>query len=220
MTDERPILFSAPMVRALLDGTKTQTRRVVRLAEGDVLHCVDGHPWRSNLHGMRRVACPYGAPGDRLWVKETWCAGAWFNPLTPTQIGLDSGYTRERVALKYLADDARRGPWREHDVEGKTRAPIHMPRWASRITLQVTDVRVQRVQTITDDDARAEGVERGEYQGQPMHWRNYLADSPVDWCRTPRESFFTLWDSINGKRPGCAWGDNPWVWAITFERVT
>lgn len=156
---ERPIIFSGAMIRALLEGRKTQTRRVVR-----------------TTYRIEQVKCPYGKPGDRLWVRETWAGGI---PGCESQ----GGYS-------YKADHitGNDGPF-----EIKWRSPIYMPRNASRITLQVADIRVERLQSITEQDAIAEG----------------LKESPVN-------AFHALWDSIHadGKYP---WDSNPWVWVIEFN---
>jgi hypothetical protein len=172
---ERPILFSAPMVRALLSGRKTQTRRVAKARkEGDIT-------WRTN------PICPYGQPGDVLWVKETWrpCStgGAWYRA---TRLGDDPG------------------PWRPS---------IYMPRWASRITLRLTSVRVERLQAISEEDANAEGVD--ELDGWMDEARLVAASvrlrAPMEDART---WFAALWESIHGE---FAWDANPWVWVLGFK---
>ncbi len=220
---ERPILFSAPMVRAILDGRKTQTRRVVTV--GDVVEeRDDGTPWpyfttwTHGDDGSPWASCPYGAPGDRLWVRETWRYADWTEDGQPW--------------IRYAADDARRlcervssewaarvaDIWAELSsaenvsVDGraadrKWRQSIFLPRWASRITLAVTAVRVERLQEISEADAIAEGVLRtgGRAQLQPNHFR------------PARELFSELWDSINEDR--APWASNPWVWVVEFKRV-
>lgn len=158
---ERPIMFSAPMVRAILAGRKTQTRRVVRF--------------------LPPRPCPYGVPGDRLWVRETWCAD-----------GLDDG----SAPLYHFRADG------DHDPEATWRPSIFMPRTACRIVLDVTGVRIERVQDISEADAKAEGP---ELLPDPMQ------DTPRRW----RDSYRTLWDSINGKR--APWDSNPWVWVVEFK---
>jgi len=203
MTD-RPIIFSAPMVRALIGGTKSQTRRILR------------HPQRANLSIAPSVRTdhpewiafdhPKGGPltcarwpyriGDRLWVRETWgltgaCAAA-----RPSEFSNPSVALRGNVAFRAngCGYDAVSQAWRPS---------IHMPRWASRLTLTVTDVRVQRVQEITPADAIAEGI-------RPS------ANSQTIDCDTPNpiDGFRALWNSIHGID---AWGANPWVAAITFD---
>jgi hypothetical protein len=202
---ERPILFSGPMVRAVLDGRKTQTRRVVK-HPGDFLGAGGRHGgdwddprlwgWEDPEHpshfivlarepepGDVPVRCPYGVPGDRLWCRETWAPAVD-----------DNG----RFAF-YAASNPDPSPF-----SFRWRPSIHMPRWASRISLEIAEVRVQRLREIGAADIVAEGI----HPIGPEHHPKVL-----------RDDFRTLWDSINGKRPVCAWDDNPWVWAISFRRL-
>jgi hypothetical protein len=185
---ERPILFSGTMVRAILDGRKTQTRRVITRVVWanptyDAQTFMDINPvHRANPSGL----CPYGDPGDTLWVRETFAkryADAQRDPADGIIYRADGGLA----------------------VEPRWTPAIHMPRWASRLTLRITAVRVQRVQDITAEDAHAEGILRG-----PTFGDRDIFD---------RALFAKLWDSINAKR-GYSWDSNPWVWALTFERVT
>jgi hypothetical protein len=162
---EHGILFSAPMVRAILEGRKTQTRRVL-------------NPMHISVTG-ELLRWPYGDRGDRLWVRETW------------RVGSDN-------RVHYRAD--------EPDGGGPWRPSIFMPRGASRITLVVTDVRPERLQDISEGDAEREGVDGPSCSDEAYGWY-------------PSGSFRDLWISLNGKRPGCSWADNPWVWVLTFERV-
>lgn len=194
---ERPILFSAPMVRAILAGTKTQTRRAVRPVGNDGGFVLQDYgrgwwPYRSDdgespMKGDNEIphACPYGLPGDRLWVRETW----GFNPDFPGLLG-------------HVCFRADRG----HEHDGiNWRPSIHMPRAASRITLEVTGVRVERLQSISEADAIAEGVQRtagGSWLPGP--------------CDHPEWAYHQLWDQINGDG---AWAANPWVWAVSFRVV-
>lgn len=172
---ERPILFSAPMVRAILDGTKTQTRRVVKNKP------YTGEP----------AKCPYGAAGDFLWIREKW-----------QRLRDAAG----RQIVEYCA-----GPFLL-DVETHKRwhPSIHMPRWASRITLEVTGVRVERLQDISESDAIAEGIERNVFNDE---WSGYGQFHGA--ALTPKGSYRALWESING--PG-SWDANPWVWVVEFTR--
>ena len=199
---ERPILFSGPMVRAILDGSKSQTRRVMKpqpewvnenagcgIATGggimpsprnDWLH------WRGSRLFRPEPRCPYGLPGDRLWVRETWRVSSAHDSLPPKSIPVGDG-------IEYAADKT------PDYLLGKSRPSIHMPRWASRILLEITDVHVERVQDISDRDARDEGAEQiGDCEGA------YVA------------GFRRLWESINGPD---SWSANPWVWVVEFRRI-
>lgn len=193
---ERPILFSGPMVRAILEGRKTQTRRACKpyLQCYDTVSC-DSKKTDFDFHfrdGIGQlIQCPYGKPGDRLWVREAFVPNYF-----------DGG------RMGYKAD------WNEtaaeYCPEPKWKPSIHMPRAASRILLEITDVRVERVQDISEEDARAEGVEQ---------WPdgNYKAYTKQQGKLThARDSFRTLWESINGPE---SWDANPWVWAFTFKKI-
>lgn len=202
MTD-RPILFSAPMVRALLDGTKTQTRRVAKFITEDAAGDFSAKTSFGGVIGMSEHAVAFHAAyfspwqiGDRLWVRETWRATERWDGHAPSKIPV--GY----MPIEYLATPA---PPREM---GKTRAKIHMPRWASRLTLTVTDVRVERLQDISAADAIAEGIESDE-----DYWLDYIYPTIRKFV-DPRDSYRSLWDSINGDG---AWEQNPWVVALTFD---
>ena len=187
---ERPMLFSAPMVRALLAGTKTQTRRELApdlfvSGGGAVVRMVSVGPATT---GIQEVRCPYG--GSRLWVRETWAAPHTYDHLPPRLIPQDA-------RIHYAATEERGGLlWRPS---------IHMPRWASRITLEVTGVRVERLQDISIADAMAEGVVETN--------ANLRGLEP---CMEWRYSYEDLWRQING--PG-SWDANPWVWVIEFRRT-
>ena len=217
---ERPILFSAPMVRALLDGSKTQTRRIVKPQWADVdavsqmpcldryLKCVvsgDSGIWEDE-HGLNeRRKCPYGVPGDRIWVRETWKLARYGYYGPPPASPEDSA----SAMVQYRADDAKQlvpaGDVKMAKMTGAWRPSIFMPRWASRLTLEVTAVRVERLQEISEEDAKAEGVRADSW------------DYPVS-TRPATSAYRTLWDSLNAKR-GYGWAVNPWVWKISFRRV-
>jgi hypothetical protein len=199
---ERPILFSAPMVRALLDGRKTMTRRVVKPQPPfDCSYAING----ARTHALcyqtsktlknavwvpptpkstdHRLPCPYGQPGDRLWVRETFA-------LEP------KSYAGDKVI--YRAD--------EKPTSGAWKPSIFMPRWASRITLEITGVRVERLQDITTADIDAEGVDNGHTNR--MMGKRHEAMQSMAWE--------ALWKSINGAE---SWQANPWVWVIEFRRI-
>jgi hypothetical protein len=238
---ERPVLFSPPMVRALLDGSKSQTRRIVKWPRAAFLHgrtplidrtFKDGAPGAEYIHcaygsgdlgddyQSSRVFCPYGDPGDRLWVKETWSTSKSLDDKSPSAIALQSaqaGYERPWAPLRYAADD-RIVNWDPSiwGDAGKTRVSIHMPRWASRITLEVTGVRVQRLQDISEANAKAEGVSLAQLSG--IGDEQSIIDSKKTKGSHPRTlAFAILWDTINGDR--ASWRSNPWVWIVEFKRI-
>ena len=204
MLKERPILFSAPMVRALLAGTKTQTRRVCKPQPIADARFVGGHylPATKRNPGQEisveapyvHIACPYGQRGDRLWVRETWRR--------------DIDKIDGARLVQYRADDAIvEAPRTYFDLPSAGWIPsIHMPRWASRITLEVTGVRVERLQEISEADAIAEGVNvHPDHHGKPR-----------TSIYSPVQAYRDLWESING--PG-SWEANPLVWVVEFKRV-
>ncbi len=227
----RPMLMSAPMVRAILAGTKTQTRRVVKPQPQRVDGGVpfgDAPAWAHAEPGCAVMRCPYGKPGDRLWVRETW---GYFDPdcsgyeeeiedrgkgpgLHCAPEMMQEGHPlrdfwRRRVAYAATWEEPKfgNGP----DKPSRWRPSIHMPRWASRITLEVTGVRVERLQDISVADAIAEGIERsGE-----CNWRDYL-DHPSNDFANARRSYRSLWEQINGPD---SWESNPWVWVVEFKRL-
>jgi len=234
MTD-RPILFSGEMVRAILDGRKTQTRRVMKPqpsfnSGGPILDYGGGELDYVEPHWVFPKTCKYGKEGDLLCLRETWRVAAWKEC---GHIAVDYRASPENVRTPWVtvpddqwcrlwqqsSDDARRAgeaglgstrrdgdgwKWDRGDSPCRWRPSIYMPRWASRITLRITDIRVERLQDITEDDARAEGCD------PVVH-----PDGAVD-CGTRKTTFASLWNKING--PG-AWDANPWVWVVSFERV-
>ena len=197
MGKERPILFSGPMVRAILEGRKTQTRRIVKpQPDENGLSFMPNAPldWRDDVHGdwnpwkgetpdgdtwRGRVQC---WPGDRLWVRETWMRSP------NAHLGMPPIEYKATSSNQFIEE------W-----PGYWKPSIHMPRWASRINLAVVSVRVERLQDCSITDALAEGIVTDD------EW-------PVD----PRDSYRSLWESING--PG-SWDANPWVWVIEFKRI-
>lgn len=233
---ERPLLMSGPMVRATLAGRKTQTRRVVLpqptspAVLDDVSACMkaeigsaleDRRPycmWMTDKpredgngfveHGVR---CPYGAVGDRLWVRETWAARGTH---TDRQSIAEIDVNRSHFEIWYAADcyDDQGRERFNLDFLGRWRPSIHMPRGLSRLALEITDVRVERVQAISREDAIAEGVEAHDDDGV-----TYYGPFGKGHC-DPAYAYARLWDSLNANR-GYAWERNPWVWALTFRRV-
>lgn len=224
---ERPILFSGPMVRAILAGNKTQTRRVVK-------EPIIG--WLDNANGSHKVMdgkvynysfdqhlgdCPYGQPGDRLWVREAFRFAASLDRLSPNDVGekaLDAGYNTPWAPTQFEADGHRTGSWRGFDTPpavtkpGKLRPGIHMPRWVCRLVLEITSVRVERLNEISETDARAEGISDGGCTSCGMPEPCNCLDPKPD----ARESFVHLWMSINGTD---SWHANPWVWVVEFRRA-
>lgn len=235
----RPILFSAPMVKAILEGRKTQTRRVIKPqpASHMILDVVlpngegPNDPCaavRFTSHGNGDVSswgCPHGRPGDLLWVRETW-----------QKSGMGWGNDLPVGKIHYRATDA--GEWKSY--WGGWKPSIHMPRWASRITLRIESVRVERLQAITEADAIAEGCTAHTSRW----WQGFIRheDGTRSMCEggadpdgppppyyehpelqtmttTARDYFQSLWTEINGGRAGCEWHSNPWVWVLVFSRV-
>lgn len=219
---ERPILFSARMIRALLDGRKSQTRRLVKpQPEADEEY--GGYHWparaaRSMVTTEEMTAfSPYGTRGDRLWVREAFAYSVKDPDATNEE------YTEDNYDIVYRATQEHDGEWTNYDEDGKQspvkpkwKPGIHMPRWASRITLEVAKIRVERLWSISEDDAWAEGI--AELDGS-------LDDAAI--CRAAktlgcsyedgRATFGALWNSINGERTSLA--SNPWIWVVEFKLV-
>ena len=233
---EKPIIFSGEMVRAILDGRKTVTRRVVRKPES--LGCVTGHPCigcdcESIVY---KDLCPFGQPGDRLWVRENFL-------VVPTP-ECSFGEAMRGAKLTVFYHDGRRldleggvaiGPGvrvclaaADYSVDnyGRWRPPIFMPRWASRITLEVADVRVERLQEIADADVLAEGVRylhmSDRAEDAICRRRSAAAQDRPELLNDPafatRCRFAEGWDRLNAKR-GYSWESNPWVWRVEFRRL-
>ncbi|MBX9636713.1 MAG: hypothetical protein K2Q45_04095 [Nitrosomonas sp.] len=207
---ERPILFSAPMVSAILDGRKTQTRRVCK-----------GQRELSNNHDFQLDRCPFGKSGDRLWVRETW-QGPLFYDEIPEDWNSDKYKTPEYC--HYKASDSCDFTDADDNFVERWSPSIHMPRWASRILLEVVNVRVERLQDISEDDAIAEGLKAitkdgrtikygipdlDRYPGNDNHGWQWC-----DWNVSPVIAYKRLWESINGPE---SWDLNPWVWVVEFK---
>ncbi len=254
--EERPILFSGPMVRALLEGRKTQTRRVVKFKTHPAIAYVKGagklmksercgvfeinpamakrrcitpnyaglmyperHPHDKHIAwedcGLYSIVCPLGAPGDRLWVRETWA--------------------RTLNNILFAADCVDEGPqgntddwdWNESCGPNVWRPSIFMRRSLSRIKLEITEVRVERVQSISEADAIAEGIQREDLPPDPgmqagdktVRPRRMKVAFPKGTIHVKAsEAYRELWNSINAKR-GFGWDVNPWVWVVSFKRI-
>ncbi|WP_122678430.1 hypothetical protein [Pseudomonas viridiflava] len=202
---ERPILFSAPMVRAILSGQKTVTRREVK--KPAALDCLAAgfEPAFLALPGNADL-CPYGKVGDRLWVREAWQADAQVNEVAPRELS-------HGEPIRYPADGASRQTGCSMITPGKTRPSIHMPRWVSRLLLEITAVRVERLQDISEEQAKAEGVRLYTDHAALGDW--WHVEGIETYSADPRKSFELLWTSVGGD-----WKANPWVWVFEFKRVT
>jgi hypothetical protein len=213
---EKPIIFSAEMVRAILDGRKTQTRRIMvlqptikpSLRNDEKYRIIASWPGESELDGFE-CHCPYGRAGDRLWVRETWQMKGlvWGKPANWAKAAAKS-------AFHYRATD--NGEWKSY--WGGWRSPIHMPRWASRITLEITGVKVERLNEISRADAETEGTWAAVSLDRSI--QDMAASVGLSEGRRQVELvdyFREIWERINGKG---SWAANPWVWAITFKRIS
>jgi hypothetical protein len=200
---DRPITFTGPMVRAILGDRKTQTRRVIK--PQPVWIRDPNTPFKTpdaNPRGI--IKCPYGQPGGRLWVREKWFP-----------MRLDYRGLLTVAPILYAADGhiRHRSLWKIDYRDNKPpmghiwRSPVHMSRWASRISLEITNVRVERVQDINVDDAIEEGI--------PLGSHGWFDDGSM---MDERDLFAALWDSINAKK-GFRWEANPWVWVVEFKRL-
>ena len=225
---ERPILFRGPMVRAILDGRKTQTRRVIK--PQPTLTNRLGMPFWDGKGPVDFRLCPHGQSGDRLWVRETFAidhgeylgAMSGLPPVDPHHIYYAAD--GEDLCSQVPECDCSGGviPWRPS---------IFMPRWASRITLEIASVRVERLQEISEEDAIDEGVEQVRDPNRSLRrqacgpaYRDYGENG--GFLFQARQSFMSLWDSINSKPNKCSgldyghpWTSNPWVWVIEFQKV-
>lgn len=235
-TRERPIIFGGAMVKAILENRKSQTRRVIKLLPGNHadkaghVRCDEKEGWLQYAAGGVWIPfpkCPFGKVGDRLYVRETFdYAVEGKRPVHGIKYCADGEFQyREEASEKWPSD-------------GKWKPSIHMPRWASRLTLEVTDVRVERVQEIGPYDAYWEGVDVGEPSvgcdpaPYPPEFGNWSEERQEQWIAGEAraiyfsrcmdadkhvDAFKVLWDSI--AKPGEKWADSPYVWAVTFKRV-
>lgn len=241
---ERPILFSTSMVQAILAGRKTQTRRVVKperwMVKQNVTFkdaSVDQGFYGPNDQYLKvvreidetrhRIVCPYGSPGDRLWVRETWRVGAWNNDTGTVAIDYRSDNSSRREWIVVQDDDAftrlyvqsvedaqfklghkENYKWNPGESPCRWRSSLHMRREFSRITLEITAIRVERLNQIEYKDCKAEGLQ------EPRQFAQFGA-SAAERDELFRVSYKTLWETING--PG-SWDKNPWVWVVEFKR--
>lgn len=221
---ETPILFTTDMVRAIMREhfPKTHSRRVIKpQPEGGV---IDGEEWFEWCHPrsgciaaesrqeLLEKYCPYGRPGDRLWVREAWRTNRIFDHLPPSLIAEDASLWWEADASSSRRLGAK---------PGRLRPSIHMPKWAARNWLELTEVRVERLTDISPPDALAEGCEG--YFCNPCDESGKLDGEPCEYCGgegkiRPVSHFRQVWNTINAKR-GWAWASNPWVWVLVFRRI-
>lgn len=200
---EHPILFSSPMVHALLDDTKTQTRRIVK---GMALEWLQTGMFTPEYVAMpQNDMCPYGKVGDRIWVREAWRAAKDLDGLSPAGIGekcVDQGYRKPWAPIQYEADGSRVNwaGWglgktmEDADAPGRLRASMHMPRWACRLVLEIVSVRVELLNNISDQDAIAEGIERHPehescWKRGPLHGDQNI----LDLTAFPKLAFRSIW---------------------------
>jgi len=212
MSREIPIIFNGDMVRAILAGQKTQTRRPINPAPMMITDS-SAVPWEGDPETLAKLlkksgkACPFGQPGDLLWVRETW------SQIDDTEFGGER-WIDYRATPKYPESSGRRPAGWDDEPENtplRWRQSIHMPRWASRILLRVTAVRVERVQDLSEQDAMAEGVT--EMMFHPGRCLSQCA-SGISFP-SAISAYRDLWESIYGN-----WDVNPWVWVVEFERAT
>lgn len=216
---QTPIIFSGEMVRATLDDLKTQTRRLNGLkrvntepSRWELVYLSDSGEatFRHQLGAVVKIQCPYGQPGDQLWVRETWGVGRWGDRKKPSEL-LD--YASGSFKTFYRASTPN------VPYVNRWRPSIYLPKWAARIWRELTKVRVERLQDISENDAKAEGVTPGkvlESGGNPFK-QNIARLGPLKQG-TYRGAFIALWNELNAKR-GHGWDTNPWAWALTFKRA-
>ena len=234
---EHPILMNGAMVRATLAGSKTQTRRVIKLPPAPAAlsewqastiggenggRTADGNevPLQAVIWHTRTgktLSCPHGQPGDRIWVRETWRS---------TGDGGRADYMAPRDMQPHQVWYEADGAAPESECTGKTRTSIHMPRWASRILLEIVSVRVERLNDCSEADALAEGISTVRtHEWDAVHfpeWRRHFDEACAQGRKPPvgpmpSQTYAALWDEINGAG---SWAENPWVWVIEFRRVT
>ena len=225
---ERGMIFNGEMVRAILDGRKTQTRRPIKWKQTrftEIGEREDGSKWPWSEDAEHACdfwhPCPFGAVGDRIWVREAYRFPASLDDVSPTGVGemaVATGYRKPWAPTFYEFTGTFSDGWKGFETPpkvsdaGKLRPSIHMPRWASRILLEITDVRVERLNAISEEDARAEGIIDGGClncgEPEPCGCANPEPDAT--------DAFAYLWQSIYGQEN---WNANPWVWVISFERV-
>jgi hypothetical protein len=234
---ETGILFTPDNIRAIREGRKTQTRRVMKGVALEILN--NGFTPKYIVDPGNSAWNSYGVPGDRLYIKEGWQTGKNLDDKNGTEIAkmcLDAGYKTPVCPLRYRSDGTII-KWGEADLLdfgewGRYRSSRFMPKWAARIWLELTEVRVERVQDISEEDAAAEGCESLESEREEYDWKicprcggtrlyeyqsmaGACPDTDCTECDTYKKRYRYLWDSINAKKH--SWASNPWVWALTFK---
>jgi len=212
---ERPILFNSEMVRAVLYGRKTQTRRPVKESTFRVEEIIPDEPGYWTMikdDGGDMVKSPFGVPGDRLWVRETWRA-SWDGDFA-IDVNYREGDQVERFYTETLPGEATS----EYITAWEWRPSIHMPRWASRIPLEITNIRVERVHDITEEDAQAEGCNKMAMVGSQDPIFGHAPVPRYHKDGSYKFGFKRQWDSIYANK-GIGWNANPWVWVVEFQRL-
>ena len=215
MSKTRPLLMSTPMVQAILEGRKKETRRI---AKPEISHILT----RGNQEERDIILedCPYGVAGDQFWVRETWKLSV-LNQHAGPRLALTTDYKAGGAGVNFelTEDKDREQAYRALKHGDAWRPGIHMPRWASRLTLQLTEVRAERLKFINQTGVRAEGLQECTKDGylfkwgwEGLPWKEWYPGGPV-------EAFAGLWDSLNKDR-GYPWESNPWVWVLCFKEVS
>lgn len=227
---ERPILFSPPMVLATMDGNKTQTRRIIK--SEIALDWLDNAKFNPEFVAHpENDMCKYGKIGDRLWVRETWKYNNWTEDGIPFIEYRADGSVLLREHPEEWADRVE-NIWAElsdpqnYEIDNaardrKFRPSIHMPRWVSRTNLEITNIRAERLNDISEADAKAEGINCYQFfpdDGFPIcsGYTHLPDDGNCGLYSTAKEAFKNLWEIINGES---SWDQNPWVWVIDFKRI-
>jgi len=210
---ERPILFNTENVKAILEGRKTQTRRVIKpqpeIWRGkEIYFSYPGHYKLLNTEEHISHYCKYGKRGDRLWARET-----WYYDDSLGRVFYKANQNEEGIIFRNDPDFGLQ----PYKIE-KWKPSIFMPKKFSRITLEIVDLRVEQLQNISELDAHLEGIERSADSSGYTWYKNYLDEYPSNFKQNPIKSFKSLWDSINKKR-GYSWDSNPWVYVIEFKKI-
>jgi hypothetical protein len=232
MNKERPILFNTETVRAILEGRKTQTRRIIKNQLQSDYEIINDKNWYDENTWISRkktsinpdryeitsvYKCPYGKVGDILWVRETWARAIGREELTPSEMSTAIEISPERFIVFKASSKEDTHP--EHPDWGKKRwnPSIHMPRIASRISLEIINIRVERLNDISEEDAIKEGVKRHLHGYKCYNGINTIHYGVYDACfRKAKDSFESLWVSVYGEN---SWNWNPWVWVVEFKII-